>query len=139
DPTATVLGNEADLRDVSNIISYPGAQNQSDQRIAGPMNRYERGVGIEHAAAGKANDVVQKANGTGIGAVLVVNLGINVHAIRGSDDTGRRLVILLGPAANEHLLRHRRRYDLRGARPVQLQGEKQPPVALEPCGHEGSR
>src|SRR5215472_5978729 len=63
-----------------------------------PRQRH-RSAGVKDTATGKADNVVQKTQRSVETAVLVVDLGIDVAAIRGRDHTGNGLEVLLGPAA----------------------------------------
>src|SRR5271157_3503757 len=138
DAHTAILGDEAHLRYVSNVISYARTKNEPDQRVARPINGHERRIRIEHAAAGKAHDVVEKAHRAGIGAVLVVDFGVDVHAIRRRDNACRGLVILIDPAANKDPPRYWHGGDLRSADALQLQGQEKAAVALKSCRHERS-
>ncbi len=91
-------------------------------------------VGVEDAAAGKSHNVIQEAVGTGVGAVLVVDLRIDVAPVGGSDDAGRGLIIVLGPAADENIVGHLSRRNMRSASASQMQAEEQPAVPLKPRG-----
>ena len=86
---------------------------------------------IEDATAGKSHNVIQEAVGTGIGAVLVINLGIDVTTVGGGDDAGCWLVVLLSPAADLDILRHARRRKLRSIGASQMQGEEESAIALK--------
>src|SRR5271165_830705 len=91
---------------MAGIVAHARAQNETDQRVSRLMNGDERGFGIEYATARKAHDVVQKTQRPGVGAVLVVNLGVDVGAIRSRDDASRRLKIGFNPTTNLNLARH---------------------------------
>ena len=77
-----VFRQYAHLRDVANIGAHLRAQDQADQRARAALEDDERSVRVEHAASRKAHDVVQEAQRTAERAVLVVDLGIDVPAIR---------------------------------------------------------
>ena len=69
------------------------------------MHGHKGSFRIEGAAAGEANDIVQKAQRARHRAVLVVDLGIHVAVIGGSNKSCSRLEILLGPFADLDLAR----------------------------------
>src|ERR1039458_4312089 len=97
------------------------------------MNGDERRFRVEDATAGKSHNVIQEAVGTGVGAVLVVNLGVDVGAIRGGDNASCRLIVLLSPAAHQDISRHAYWRNRRSIGAPQMQREEQSPVALKSC------
>jgi len=88
---------------MSNIGPDQRAQDESDERT--PLKNGERCLRIKRAASRKPHNVVQKAQRAGERAVLVVDLGIDVPAVGGSDQRGGGLVSLIGLGAS--FRRHR--------------------------------
>jgi len=129
-----VFGKGADLGDVSDIGADARAEQDSDAGVGGTVESDERGGWIEDSAAGKANDVVQKAQGAGDGAVLVVDVAIDVSAIGGGDDVGGRLVVNLAPAMNLNLAG--KRADRRGVGASDGEGEKKTAVTAKTFGEK---
>src|SRR5208337_3854753 len=76
DAVAAIFRQGAELGDVSNVIADARAEEDSDAGLGGAMHGDERSGGIEDSAAGEAHDVVQEAQRSGDGAVLVVNIAI---------------------------------------------------------------
>src|SRR5713226_4703475 len=72
--------------------------------------------GIEGAASGEAHDIVQETQRAGEGAVLIVDLGIDMAAVGGRDQGSGGLVILLRPGTDFKLGRKRRQSRWRSLR-----------------------
>ena len=132
DAVAAVLGQGADLGDVADVVPDAGAEQDSDGGLGGTVDGDERGGRVEDSAAGKAHDVVEEAERAGDGAVLVVDVAIDVAGVGGGDDGGGGLVVVFGPAVN---------FDLRWQRTGGLgqgvgdgQGEEEAAVAAEAFG-----
>ena len=95
-------------------VIWPTSGRTCEQRIRPISVRVRRWktdegcVGIEGAASGEAHDVVEKTQRPGEGAVLIVDLGIDVAAVGGGNQGGGGLVFLLGPGTNFELRRKRR-------------------------------
>jgi hypothetical protein len=70
------------------------AQEHSDQRSAALVAEYPGGFGIEDAAAGEADDVVEEAQGPVEGAVLVVDAGVDVSDVGLVDELCGGLVVV---------------------------------------------
>src|SRR5215469_1695135 len=68
------------------------------------MNGDERCFRIEDTASRKTDDVVEEAHRARSCAVLVVDLRVDVCAIRRSNDCGCVLVVVLRPSANQDLI-----------------------------------
>src|SRR5262245_3049609 len=83
---------------MAHIIPDAGAQEQPDNGTRRRMKRYERGIGIEDAAAGKAHNVVEEAQGAVEATVLIVDFGINMPAVSSGDHAGYGLEVLFHPA-----------------------------------------
>src|SRR5271163_4610198 len=105
--SGAVFGEHADLRDVANIGAHQRAENEADERARAALDNNEGCPGIKSAASRKAHDVVEKAQRAGKGAVLIVDLGIDVAAVGGSDQGGGGLIFLLGPGTYFELRRKR--------------------------------
>src|SRR5216683_2665521 len=90
EPGGAVFREHADLRDVADIGAHLRAEDESDQRAGAALEDDEGCLRIEGAAPGEAHDVVQKAQRAGKRPVLVVDLGINVSAVGGSNQRGGR-------------------------------------------------
>src|ERR1017187_9164913 len=103
------------------------------------MDGDKRRLRVEDATARKSHNVIEEAVGTSIGAVLVVNLGVDVGAIGGSDDTGCLLIILLSPAAHQDIFPQIHGWNMRSLGSTQLQGKEQSPVALKSCRNKVGR
>src|SRR5215472_9724042 len=100
-----MLRNNANLGYVSHIFPDTRAKYQPDRRLGRLMNCHERRFRIEDTAAGKPHDIVQEAHGTRAREVLIVDLGVDVVAIRSGNDACRSLIILLQPSPYSDLLR----------------------------------
>src|ERR1700687_3212706 len=103
-----VFGEHAHLSDVPNVGTHPRAEDQADQGLVAALEDHEGCLGIESAASGEAHYVVEKAQRAGEGAVLIVDLGIDMAAVGGGDQRGGGLVFLLGPGTDFKLGRKRR-------------------------------
>ena len=75
------------------------AEDDADERAGAAIEDDEGGAGIEGAAAGEADDVIEEAERAGEGAVLIVDFGVDVAAIGGGNNGGGGLVLIFGPAA----------------------------------------
>ena len=94
---AAVGGCDAELGDVGDVGGYARAEEHADQCAVAPVAENPGGIGIEDAAAGEADDVVEEAEGAVEGAVLIVNAGIDVVEVGLVDEFGGSLVVIGGP------------------------------------------
>ena len=62
-----------------------GTENDSDELHGVPVTQDPGGLRVEDATTGKADDVVKEAQRSVKGAVLVVDLGINVVEVSGGE------------------------------------------------------
>ena len=72
---------DAELRDMGDVAGDARAEEHSDEHSVAFVAQHPGGVGIEDAAAGEADDVVEEAQGAVEGAVLVVDAGVDVALI----------------------------------------------------------
>ena len=107
DAVAVEFGQGADLGDVADVVADAGAEQDSDAGLGGTVDGDEGGDRVEDSAAGKADDVVEEAERAGDGAVLVVDVAIDVSGVGGGDDGGGGLVVVFGPAVKFDLGRQR--------------------------------
>jgi hypothetical protein len=84
---------------VADIGADLRAEDDADERAGAAIEDDEGGAGIEGAAAGEADDVIEEAERAGEGAVLIVDFGVDVAAIGGGDNGGGGLVLIFGPGA----------------------------------------
>lgn len=96
---SAVSGGDAELRDVGDVGRDAGGEQDGDEGVGGTFADGEGAKGIEGAAAGEADDVVEEAEGAIQGAVLVVDVGVNVVGVGGLDEGGGGLVEGFGPGA----------------------------------------
>lgn len=104
----SILGQDADLRDVADIGAHLRTENQANKRPRTALKNYERCLRIKCAAPRKAHNVVQKTQRAAQRAVLIIDVGIDVPAIGGRDESGGGLVVVLGPGSKFELGRERR-------------------------------
>ena len=76
-----------------------GAEEDSEEGVGGAVAEDEGGFGVEVAAAGEADDVVEEALGAGEGAVLIVDFGVDVADVAALNEFGGGVVEAGGPAA----------------------------------------
>ena len=75
---AAVLFGDADLGDVGGVVADAGTEHEGGEFFGAVLDDDLGGGGVEGAAAGKADDVVQEAERAGDGAVLVVDVAVEV-------------------------------------------------------------
>jgi hypothetical protein len=91
-------GGDAELGDVGYVVGYAGAQQHSDESSVALIAEDPGRVGIEDAATGEADDVVEEAQGTVQGTVLIVDAGVDVAEVGLVDQLGGCLIVIGGPA-----------------------------------------
>jgi hypothetical protein len=123
---AAIFREGADLRDVSYVVTHAGTEQDSDASVSRAVEGYERRGGVEDSAAGEAHDVVEEAERAGDGAVLVVDVAVNVSAVCRGNDVGSRLIVGFGPAMNFNV----RRKQAGGLRIVVLNGQIEEETAI---------
>jgi hypothetical protein len=126
---AAVFGESADLRDVANVVAHPGAEQDTDASAGGTMEGDERRTGVEDPAAGKPHDIVQKTKGAGDGAVLVIDIAVDVAVVGRGDDVGSRLIVGFSPTLNFDI--GRKRAGWFGVRRLNGLGQEEPSIAAE--------
>src|SRR5450631_362229 len=82
------------------VAAHARAQDQADQTLRLTIQGYERRLGVEHAASREPHDVIEEAQRSAESMVLVVDLGIDVAAIRSGNDGRRGLVVAVYPWSN---------------------------------------
>ena len=95
---ASAGGADAELGDVGDVVGDARAEDHGDECAGGAIAEDPGVVGLEDAAAGEADDVVQEAEGAVEGAVLVVDEGVDVAGVGLVDEFGCGLVGGGGPA-----------------------------------------
>jgi hypothetical protein len=85
---------DAELGDVGDVVGYAGAEKHSDEGAVAAIAQDPGGVGIEDAAAGEADDVVEEAQGAVEGTVLVIDAGVDVAGVGLVDELGCGLVVV---------------------------------------------
>ncbi len=94
-------GYHTDLRDVPHPRRQHAGQGYPARPARPDIHRHV-GSGLEEeAASGVLHDVGQEAAGAGGGAVLIVDLGINVPSVGGLDDLRGFLVPARAPILNQ--------------------------------------
>lgn len=96
---AAVVGMNADLGDMAAVRAYARAQHQGRYFAVGAVDDDKRDRRGECAAAGVADDVVEKAQGAFGGAVLVVDHGVRMIAIGLVDEAAGGDHIVIAPWA----------------------------------------
>ncbi len=91
---SAVGGGDAELGDVGDVVGDAGAEEHADQGAGACVAEDPGGVGIEDAAAGEADDVVEEAQGAVEGAVLIVDAGVDVADVGLVDELGGGLVVV---------------------------------------------
>jgi hypothetical protein len=134
DAVATVFGKSADLGDVAYVVAHPGAEQECNAGAGGTVDGYERRDGVEDSAAREAHDVVEEAQRAGDGAVLVVDITVDVAPVGRGDDAGSRLIIGFGPAMNFNVWRKRAGW--LGAGSLDGPGEEESAIAAETLVYE---
>src|ERR1700757_2049929 len=94
--TAAVL-RHAELSDVRDVLTYPRTEQHTHHLMASGAHQYAGSLCIEQSAAGETDDVVQKAQRPGDGAVLVVDVAIQMALVSGGDQMGRRIEVVFMP------------------------------------------
>lgn len=61
DAVTAVVWQQADLRDVANVLFHPRGKNHADACLGGFVIGHERCAGIEDSAAREPDDVVQES------------------------------------------------------------------------------
>ena len=103
---AAIPAGDAELGDVGDVVGYTGTEKHSDQSAGAAIAEDPGGVGIEDAAAGEADNVVEEAQRAVKRAVLVVDARIDVSEVGLMDELGGGLVVV-GRPANEFNLRRK--------------------------------
>jgi hypothetical protein len=96
---AAVVGADAELGDVGDPVGDDGAEEHAGEMVGVLVEDDPGGLGLEDAAAGEADDVVEETDGAVHGAVLVVDAGVEVTGVALVDEAGGGLVVGAGPAA----------------------------------------
>src|SRR5258708_25008099 len=113
---------------MANILAHARTQDQSDQVPRLAIQRYKRRLSVKDAASRETHDVVKEAQRSAQGVILIVDLSIDVAAIRRGNHGGGRLVVAVGPGANFNFGMN---WDFLGRRPPQRERHEQALVALE--------
>jgi len=90
---------DAELCDVSDIFADAGAENKADEFPGGTAHENTGGRGVEVSATGEADDIVKEAQRAGSGAVLIVDVTVEVSAICRCDEMGGGVEIVFAPGA----------------------------------------
>lgn len=106
-----VFRRDADLGDVANVVAHPGAEQESDKLASAVLHQCEGGFGIEVATAGKPHNVMQKPLRTACGAVLLVDVAVEVSLIGGRDQARGSAQVGFVPETQIDARRQRRRGD----------------------------
>src|SRR5260370_29264840 len=93
-----VAGQDADLRGVSDAGGNFAGQNGGDELLAAGLVKNEGCAWHELAATGKQDDVLEKFQGAGAAAILVIDFSIHVIRVSQIDQLGARLEIAVIPA-----------------------------------------
>ena len=75
-------GGDAELGDVGDVVGDAGAEDHAGESAGAGVAEDPGFAGVEYAAAGEADDVVEEAEGAVEGAVLVVDAGVDVVRCR---------------------------------------------------------
>ena len=95
---ASAVGANAELGDVGDVFGDAGAEDHGGEDSGGAVAEDPGVVGLEDAATGEADDVVEEAEGAVEGAVLVVDEGVDVAGVGLVDELGCGLIGGGGPA-----------------------------------------
>jgi len=81
DSISLMAGHHADLGGVADAFGDGGSENHADRAVAGRGTHQEAGFGQELPAAGEQHDVAEEFHSAGFGAVLVVDIAVDVIGV----------------------------------------------------------
>src|SRR5271165_6016946 len=94
----------ANLGHVAHIFAYPRAEQQSRDLFATAVTEHPRGRRVEESTTREADDVVQKSQRTGDGAVLIVDDAVQMAFISLGDEMAGGGEIAVSPGAQFQLI-----------------------------------